>query len=312
LVQLIRNKYTIHYFSPPVLIPVLLILFGCSYENSIDPDYAAELSEWKAERYKSLTSDDGYLVLAGLYWLKPGINTYGSDPENDIVFPSKVPPRIGSFDLRNDSIYTIINNGIEIFNDNKLVDSLLIYSTDGKDKQVLSFNEISWYAIKRGDQFGIRLKDLKNPVRQNFGDLNYFETSKKWLVDAKFVRHEKPVKIPILNIIGITIDSKSEGQLTFEIDGITHSLDVLEGGEDTYFVIFGDKTNGETTYGAGRYMYPEKPGSDGKVILDFNKAYNPPCAFTEFATCPLPPKQNILDLEINAGEMNNVEGDESH
>lgn len=285
-----------------ILLLTSIILISCEVKTDEDPAYVESINAWKKIRYEALTNEDGYLVLAGLYWLNPGENTYGSDPSNDIVFPGKAPAVTGAFFLEGDSVYTIINPGVEILNNGSRVDSLELMD-DSKGKPTsLVFGTLKWYVIKRGDKYGIRLKDTEHPVRKNFTGVDYFDLSKIWRVEATFIPSDKQNTISIQNIIGTTNAQPSAGKLSFEIDGKNYTLDVLDGGEDKFFVIFGDMTNGDSTYGAGRYMYTEKPGKDNKVVLDFNKAYNPPCAFTEFATCPLPPPQNILDIRVTAGE----------
>ena len=284
------------------LLLIGIILTGCNIKADEDPEYVESINAWKKIRYEALTNDDGYLVLAGLYWLNPGENSYGSDPSNDIVFPGKAPAVTGAFYLVGDSIYTITNPGVEIWSDGQRVDSLGLVDDGSGKPTVLEYGTLKWYAIKRGDKYGIRLKDKEHPVRRDFMGVDYFELSEKWRVESTFIPSVKPGTISIQNIVGMTIEQPSPGKLSFEIDRKIYTLDVLDGGEDTFFIIFGDRTNGKTTYGAGRYMYPEKPGKDNKVLLDFNKSFNPPCAFTEFATCPLPPPQNILDLRVTAGE----------
>ncbi len=279
-----------------------ITLTGCNVTADEDTAYVESISAWKKIRYEALMDEDGYLALAGLYWLNPGENTYGSDPSNDIEFPQNAPDFIGSFYLNGDRVYTITHPGVKVWHHNSRVSRLGMIDDSGGEPTSLEFGSLKWYAIRRGTKIGIRLKDKEHPVRKNFEGVEYFPASDEWRIEATFIPAAGHRTISVQNIIGITQDQPSAGKLSFVIDGKKYYLDVLDGGEDTFFVIFGDRTNGETTYGAGRYMYPDKPGGDNKVILDFNKAFNPPCAFTEFATCPLPPPQNILDIRITAGE----------
>ena len=269
---------------------MVLLLVGC--ETPADPEYVANIEDWRKERIASLMADDGYLVLAGLYWLEQGESSIGSSNDNDIVFP-RGPERVGVVYVAEDTVSVVLEDGQQ---------RKLLYPTDEEKPTVMRNDSLEWYVIKRGDELGIRLRDQASEVRSSFQGVEHFPVHQDWELDATFTAYEPPKSIPILNIVGYTIDTPSEGFLSFEIQGQQHTLDVLPGGDDTYFVIFGDPTNRESTYGAGRYMYIPKAGAEGKTIVDFNKAYSPPCAFTEYATCPLPPQQNVLDVAIPAGE----------
>jgi hypothetical protein len=170
---------------------------------------------------------------------------------------------------------------------------------------VLTRGSKRFQIIKRADRYGVRIKDAQSPARVNFKGMDYFPIDPKWRVEAKLVPHDPPRTIPITNIVGQTTQEKSPGALEFQIDGKSYRLDpIIEQGEPRYFVIFKDETSRAETYPAGRYVYTDPAGADGRVILDFNRAYNPPCVFTPFATCPLPPRQNVLPLRIEAGEKN--------
>jgi uncharacterized protein (DUF1684 family) len=187
-----------------------------------------------------------------------------------------------------------------IFNNDEAVTKLKIFPT-GKPI-VLKHKSLRWFIIKRGNKFGIRLRDLESPFLKEFTGIDTFPIDAKWRVKAKLIKEENK-KIPILDVLGQTNLQDSPGKLVFTIDGNEYSLDALEEGE-SLFIIFADKTNKEETYGAGRFVYTFKPNASGEVYLDFNKSVNPPCAFTPYATCPLPPKQNSLPIAVIAGEKN--------
>jgi hypothetical protein len=167
----------------------------------------------------------------------------------------------------------------------------------------LNIGTTSFYAIKRVDRFGVRVKDTNADARVSFKGLEYFPLDQAWRFEAKFKAYTPMKKIPIINILGMEEDMNSPGALVFDVGSTEYRLDtVLEDGETDYFVMFGDTTNGKLSYGAGRFLYV-KPPVDGVTVLDFNKSYNPPCAFSHYATCPLPPQQNKLPLAIQAGEL---------
>jgi len=279
-----------------------VLLMSCTETEKISAEYEDEMNDWKRLRDDFLRTNDGYLALAGLYWLQEGANTYGSDSSNAIIFPGNTPGFIGTIFLEGDRIFTLTNPEAGITGDGlSNADTLNLNPDISGEKTILKFKSLSWYVIKRADKYGIRVKDSEYHTLTDFKGVTYFDLNPRWNVQASFVSFDPPKEIPIQNIVGFTTLSKSPGKLVFEVDNIIYSLDVMEE-EDQFFVIFGDYTNGKSTYGGGRYMYTEQPDENGFVRLDFNKSYNPPCAFTEFATCPLPPKQNILKVELNAGE----------
>jgi uncharacterized protein (DUF1684 family) len=190
-----------------------------------------------------------------------------------------------------------------ITSDGNAASTLVLQSDDDGKPTVLKLGSLKLFVIKRGDKLGLRVKDKRNPGRSRFAGLDYFPVDLKWRIDARFETYDPPRIIPIVNVLGMVDNMTSPGVLVFEVNAKSYRLDpVLEKGSKQLFIIFGDKTTGKETYGAGRYLYADPAGDDGKVVLDFNKAYNPPCAFTEFATCPLPPRQNRLSIRVEAGE----------
>lgn len=267
--------------------------------------YRQEIEQWRSERLKNLTADAGWLTLAGLFWLKEGENRMGSDASNDIVLPKeKAPGYAGSLWLEQGAVRLAAPPGAGMTYQNQAVGQLALKSdADGGDPTVLSLGTLSLQVIKRGDRLGLRVKDRENPARKEFAGLDYYPADSKWRIEARFEPYNPPKMIPIVNVLGMTEDSPSPGALVFEVGGRSYRLDAItEEGSKELFIIFADQTSGKQTYGAGRYLYAAPANAKGIVVLDFNKAYNPPCAFTSYATCPLPPAQNRLALGVEAGE----------
>ncbi len=288
---------------------VLLLPGACTQNTTADAtitneaDYVASIEKWHQEREASLKKEDGWLALAGLFWLKEGNNTFGSAEDNAIVFPEgKIAAKAGAFILAGGKVSIKPAPGVEIKVDGETIDEeTVIYTSGEADVPQLTYGSLTWFVIRRGDQYGIRLRDAESPARVSFKGVDRYEVSPEWRVKAQLVPNAFPKKIQITNVLGQTSPEDSPGALVFTVNGQEHRLDALQEGEKL-FVIFADKTNGTETYGAGRYLYTDKPAADGSVILDFNKATNPPCAFVPYATCPLPPRQNFLSIPVPAGE----------
>ncbi len=286
----------------------LILMIGCTQEKGQSEDPMAhrqEIDEWHAKRERSLKSDDGWLNLAGLYWLNEGFNTFGSATTNDIVFPEgKIAANAGTFMVQNGRVTIEASKDVEIRMDTTVISRALIHVPDSSFYPVLSHGSLKWLVISRSGKLGVRLRDLESEAVANFKGVDRYPVDLSWRLKASFERYDPVKQIDITNILGQTYQQPCPGALVFEINGATYRLDAIDEGGDEYFVIFGDKTNEHETYPSGRYMYVSLPDADNMVTVDFNKAYNPPCAFTAYATCPLPPRQNILDVAIEAGEKN--------
>lgn len=286
------------------------LLLACKEpHDTIDIEsYHQEIEEWKAWRLARLTRDDGWLTLAGLFWLKEGKNSVGSNPENHVVLPKgKTPEYVGSIWLKNNQLRFDAKKGVDVrYNDSTVSSMVLQTDEDKKEPTILRIGPVSFYVIKRGEQLAVRVKDNENPARLNFKGLDYFPVSVKWRLKAKFEPY-KPAKIlEIPSIIGTIEKYSCPGALIFEIEGKQYRLDATSS-ENQLFIMFTDETNGKETYKMGRPVYTSLPDSMGIVILDFNKAYNWPCVFTEFATCPIVPPQNHIPVRIEAGEKMYIE-----
>lgn len=272
--------------------------------------YRQEIDAWRQTRSAGLRREDGWLTLVGLFWLDEGENRFGSGAGNRVIFPEgRAPAVAGSFERHGNDVTVKTAPGVALTHDGKPVDTMLLKSdAEGGKPTILELGSLRFYVIQRGDRIGVRVKDLKSPALAAFHGVDTFPLRPDWRVAARFEPYNPPKKVPIPNILGQLTDTPSPGAVVFEKDGKTYRLDALSGGDDgSLFLIFGDPTNGRETYGAGRFLEADAP-KDGRVLVDFNKAYNPPCAFTAYATCPLPPKQNKLAVEVEAGEKKYGEG----
>jgi uncharacterized protein len=257
--------------------------------SATSPDYTKTIEAWQEHRNQGLRSPTGWLTLVGLYWLKPGGNTIGSADGNDFVLPkNSAPERIGTVTLAGDKITFRPADGS--------AEKSLSYDED--KPEVIHAGTISFYVIKRGERFAIRAKDSASPVLKNFTGLQFFAINPELHFEARLIPDVK--KIPILNILGETAMEESPGVVEFVYEGKKYTLRPIYEGK-TLFFLFKDPTNRSSTYQAGRMLNTPLP-VDGKVDLDFNRAYNPPCTFTPYATCPLPPKENSLPFPVEAGE----------
>jgi len=265
--------------------------------------YEREIAAWHADREARLKGPEGWLNLAGLHWLEPGRNTFGSAADNDIVIPqSRAAARIGEFVVESGAVRFTAAPGADVRADGTAVDSLALSDDDPGPAAVLTHADLAFFVIDREGRLGIRLRDYRHPVLASFPGIESYPAAPRWRLDAQFRPYAEPRQISVATVVeGLGWEPIAPGVLEFEVDGETHSLEVLDSG-DGLFVMFADGTTGTTTYPAGRYLYAEPPGADGTTVLDFNKAYNPPCAFNEFATCPLPPRHNFLSVAIAAGE----------
>ncbi|HSP62317.1 MAG TPA: DUF1684 domain-containing protein [Pyrinomonadaceae bacterium] len=296
---------SIGLFAPSVISIALLATSCAQPPPKIDRTaYAQEIERYRTARLAELKSDSGYLSLIGLFWLKEGENKFGSDPANEIVLPKEKVSRVaGVFVLKNGVVKLEAPANSNITVADKPVTSLELISDADDKPTVLRLGSLSLQIIKRSDKLGVRVKDKDNPARSNFAGIESYPVDLKWRVEARFEAYNPPKKMPIVNILNMESGEESPGAVAFEVEGQAYRLDAIkEKGEPKLFMIFADSTSGKETYPAGRYLYVDPPDSTGRMIIDFNKAYSPPCAFTKYATCPLPPRQNRLPFAIAAGE----------
>ena len=279
----------------------LLLMVACA-ALATSP-YVDSIEAWRKDREARLKAPDGWLAVAGLYWLKPGENRVGSDPSYEVALPAgRSPKHIGVIRYNNGKATFRMVQGAQVsWNDKPIVTAEVPLNATGKP-DMLRMGDFTMFAIERGGRLAIRMRDVASKMRKEFTGLHWYPVHESYRVVADWVAYPQTKTIPIPNILGQTEQQPSPGYAKFRLKGQDVRLEpVLEG--DQLFFIFRDQTAAKTTYGAGRFLYADL-AKDGKVLLDFNKAYNPPCAFTPYATCPLPPKQNKLPIRIEAGELN--------
>lgn len=297
--------------SPPfrafLLALAATIAWGCGPgRHDVDPvKHAEEIREWQKTRHQRLTTETGWLTLAGLGWLGEGENRIGSDSSNAVVTPpGKAPAWLGSIFRTGDSLLFRAAKGVEVTHDGTPVTELALLSDEAPRPTELRHGTLLLYVIKRGDQLGVRVKDSRNPARLNFRGLEYFPIDLKYRFVAKFHPYNPPKILEVPTQAGTTQKDLCPGAIVFTLNGNEYRIDAVieKGAEDQLFIMFADATSGKETYGPGRQLYAALPDSENTVILDFNRAYNWPCVFTEFATCPIPPRQNVIADRIEAGE----------
>jgi uncharacterized protein len=285
----------------------VLALGSLSSGAAAAPGYEADIQAWRTDREARLKADGGWLTVAGLFWLKEGDNRFGSDKAGDIVLPASAPGHAGVFTFHAGETRFQLAAGVAATVGGKAVSTGILHPDTAADPEVLQLGPLTMQVIERGGRYGIRLKDLQSAQRKAFTGLHWFPVKEAYRITARFVSAPTIIQVP--NILGQVSDMPRPGYLLFTVSGQEMRLDpvIEEAGAKELFIIFRDETAPKETYGAGRFLYAEMP-KDGQVVIDFNKAYSPPCAFTPFATCPLPPRQNRLPVRIEAGELNPTPG----
>ena len=264
----------------------------------------ALIDEWRAQRVAALTGDEGWLTLAGLFWLEDGDNSFGRAAGNMLVLDNPaLAEHCGTFTLSGHAVRFTAAPASGVTQDGRPVSSLELSADTSGHPTVLASGTLRFFVIERAGNLGVRVRDLNNPHRTGFHGLSYFPVSTAWVFEARFEPYEPARRIRIINILGMEQEYESPGAVVFVKDGSEWRLDAVleQPGDGELFIMFADATSGHETYGAGRFLYVPLP-SAGRTRLDFNKAYNPPCALNDFATCPLPPLQNHLKLRVEAGE----------
>lgn len=292
--------------NPRPFLLAALLLPGCAVN---DADFRTDWDAWRQTRLDGLRAPDGWLALAGLYWLDDGAHAFGSDSANALVFPPGAPPHIGTFEVGDSTITMRVAPGVEVTHDGAAVSEIVLADDASGAPTVVQLGSLSWHAIRRSRGLGIRLRDAESPVLAHFDGIATFEPDPSWRIPARFEPYDPPRLLPIPSITGVAEEEVSPGAVVFRHDGTEHRLNVTgTPGDAQYFLVFGDATNGRDTYGGGRFLYVDAPDADGRTVLDFNRAYNPPCVFTPYATCPLPPPQSRLPFHVEAGEKTWGEG----
>lgn len=266
------------------------------------PDWVKKVNDFRSTRESNLKREYGWLSLAGLFWLKEGDNAFGSGADNPVRLPERAPIKAGVFELKDGQVRVTPAAGVSIRIREELsgTSEPLRFDTSGEG-DYLFIDEIRFMVIERAGKLAIRVWDPQSTVRRDFGGCIWFEPDARYRMSAKIEPYPEPREFMIDDVVGIQRPVKMHAALAFELDGKEYRLDAERQEDDSYDIIFKDLTAGKTTYGAGRYLTTDVAEGD-RLVIDFNVAYNPPCAFTEFATCPLPLPQNILPVAIEAGE----------
>jgi len=277
-----------HFLLFAAALAALPVLGQPGRDPTQDPAYVKQVLDWRAKVETSLRRDNGWLTLAGRYVLKPGENTFGTGAKNDVVFPKGLGPAgMGSVFVEPGRVRV------------KLVEM----GTDPSNRDWVSMGRAAFHFIERDGRYVLRLADNESEVRKKFQGRVWYDVSENYRVRARYVKYEPQRKVQIVNVIDEVSDEPVPGYVEFDLLGRPYRLDVIGDDDDGLFFIFKDPTAGGTTYGSGRFLHVDKKPKDGETFtMDLNRAYNPPCAFSEFTTCPLPPKQNILKVKVEAGE----------
>ena len=263
--------------------------------------YEADIRDWRQRRHERLSSDDGWLTLVGLDWLDSGENRVGSGPDNDIVLPGG-PEHWGSVSVEGDVVEFRPAAGADVSVDGgPAAETRLVADTQGQPTVVAS-GDLSFHVIERGS-YALRVKSKRAPTLLGFTGIDNYPIDESWRYEARFEPAQPGRSIEIGDVLGQVTPMPVLGTVEFERDGQSYRLLGLgEEGSESMWFLFADRTTGRETYGAGRFLYSDGMPENGRVVVDFNKAYNPPCAFTDYSTCPLPPQENRLDLAVTAGE----------
>ncbi len=272
---------------------------------AVDPAFANDNQLWREQRLTELLTPEGWTSLVGLHWLELKAHYIGSGSTSGIRL-AMGPPRMGLVTREGDAVWFAPEPGVSLQVDGQpLKGRIRFYSDRDEVPTRITFDDGKGVLslIKRGERYALRLKHADAPARTQFGNLTYWPADPSWRITARFVPHDVNKTLPIVDITGLTTEQANAGALEFERDGRTWRLEALGEPGRPLMVIFADRSNGRGSYSAGRYLDLDAPNERSEVVIDFNRAYNPPCAFTPFATCPLPPPENRLDMVVVAGEQ---------
>lgn len=278
-----------------------VLISACSF--AADSAYRQSVEKWRQEYHATLISDSGWLTVSGLFWLKEGDNRFGSASTNDIVLPASAPSSVGVLTLHSGKITARINPGLDVTLDGKPVQTAEL-RPDAREDQ-LTLGDLTLYVHASGNRLALRLKDRNSVLRKNFRGLHWFPIDESYAVTGNYIPYESPRVFDSQNVLGDAIKLTITGYVTFSLKGQEYRLEAgSTNSEKSLFIIFRDLTSGKETYPASRFLEAPTPidGNSGPVLLDFNEAYNPPCAYNPFTTCPIPLSANRLKVAIPAGE----------
>jgi uncharacterized protein (DUF1684 family) len=303
------RKIVAQYRWPLLLVKAGLVAaaLGCSpaAESPSAGDAAVHESEilaFRQAREQRLRTPDGWLTLVGLHWLREGRNPFGSDPESHVILPEgKAPALAGAFVVEGGRVRVEVAPGVPVTHEGRSVASLELQNDMQGDPTILALGPLQFYVIERSGRLGIRVKDSESEALRSFTGLDYYPIEASWRIEARYEPYDGPRTLEVPNFVGTPTQETSPGALVFEVEGTTYRMDAIPD-DPSYVLVFADSTNGSETYGGGRFLRVELPAEVGPAVLDFNKAYNPPCVFTPYATCPLPPPRNKIAAAVRAGE----------
>lgn len=277
-----------------------------------DAVHAQEFAAFRQERHDNLKQPGSWLTLVGLYWLHPGENSAGSAPTAEIVFPLSLPASLGTFVVPGPNgaaaeLRTVGGFGVKVDGEEGEKTVVPMFADVSGKATVVRVGSVSFFVIDRQGKIGVRIKDSESATLKSFAGIETYPLSWEWRLRTRFVPAPPGKKIKVPNVLGQVDEQESAGTIEFEKDGRTWRIEALLGeGEDGLYFVFGDGSNGRGSYGGGRFLEAKVEGGSRKTattaLVDFNLAYNPPCVFTPFATCPLPPAESKIELPIEAGE----------
>ncbi|MEE3203028.1 MAG: DUF1684 domain-containing protein [Acidobacteriota bacterium] len=277
-----------------------LTVFLAAATTVIAQDYETEINLWRTDREARLTAEDGWLTVAGLFFLTEGTSSFGKSPLNDIVLTSG-PEMAGLFTLRDGSISVEALKGQTLSVDGKDVGSATLWPFEGNEPPTVTIGALTLFGHYSGDRLAIRMRDRDSEIRRDFTGLRWFSPDESYRVRGTFIPHEEPRIVELPNILGDVETFRSSGAVKLTVHGQELTMTTIDSGNRLWF-IFRDLTSGKETYPAARFLYAPAP-QEGTTVVDFNQAYNPPCAFNPHTTCPHPPLENRRPIRIEAGEL---------
>ncbi len=283
-----------------LLLSVALVCgLGISAGGAIANDYEQEIEAWRVERETNLKADDSWLTVSALFFLREGDTSFGSSPRNDLTLPDRVPAEAGVFELRNGTVTVRAPAGGTLTVNGEAVTSAQLHPSERR--ATLTMGSVSLWVHYSGERLAIRVRDTESDIRKNFTGLDWYPIDERYRVRGKFTPHAEPITVTTMNILGDIETYTSSGYVTLTVAGTEVRMLPVNSGRRLWFIMR-DLTSSDETYSAARFLYADAPDADGWTTVDFNMAYNPPCAFNPHTTCPLPPPDNRLDVRIEAGE----------
>ena len=264
--------------------------------------HSEEVEEWYQGRIDRLTSESGYLSQVGLFRLEEGVQTFGSHEDNDLVLPNSAPQHAGVIKVENGRAFLAPDPGVKIRCEGKEFTAMEMFPDTAANFNQFTMDTYTFYMIERAGPMYLRVKDTESRYRRSFEGTVRYPVDESWRIAAHFERYPVAKTLRVPNVLGYDEIVVCLGTIVFEVNGVEYSLEPMAMYSEQWWLVFGDETSGLETYGGGRFVYIPAPDEDGNTYVDFNKAYNPPCAFNPYSTCPLPHPANLLPVAITAGE----------